>query len=100
MKSLPCTTELIWQHLFSFLTNQLKRIWNFSAEYGYGTLAVLLISLLAFVGLLFFPILNSQAFKLAMQFFIALGVGTLSGDAILHIFPEVRGQMWHMQYSL
>ena len=59
------------------------------AEYGYGTVAVLIISLLAFGGLLLFPTIGSPAYKLTMQFFIALGVGTLSGDALLHVIPEV-----------
>nr|CAB3266265.1 zinc transporter ZIP12 [Phallusia mammillata] len=62
-----------------------------SHRYGYGTLAVAVIGLLAFAGILFFPALSTPWFKLGMQFFIALGVGTLSGDAILHIIPEIVG---------
>ncbi|CAK8683641.1 unnamed protein product [Clavelina lepadiformis] len=60
-------------------------------KYGYGTASVGIISALAFVGIFFFPVLESVKFKLVMQFFIALGVGTMSGDAILHIIPEVTG---------
>jgi len=52
--------------------------------------AVTIISMLAFGGMLFFPVVKSVKFRLTMQFFIALGVGTLSGDAIFHIFPDVR----------
>nr|CAB3266267.1 zinc transporter ZIP12 [Phallusia mammillata] len=66
-----------------------------SHRYGYGTVAVAVISLLAFVGILFFPVLSTSWFKLVMQFFIALGVGTLSGDAILHIIPEIVGLHGH-----
>jgi len=62
----------------------------FILEYGYGTAAVLIISLLAFGGLLLFPSIGSVSYKMTMQFFIALGVGTLSGDALLHLIPEVR----------
>jgi len=50
---------------------------------------VLVISLLAFGGLLLFPSIGKTWYKLTIQFFIALGVGTLSGDALLHIIPEV-----------
>uniref|UniRef100_F6X0G2 Uncharacterized protein n=1 Tax=Ciona intestinalis TaxID=7719 RepID=F6X0G2_CIOIN len=57
-------------------------------KFGYGTAAVVVISMLAFVGILTFPTLNSPVFKMITQFFVALGVGTLSGDAILHIIPE------------
>nr|XP_026696580.1 zinc transporter ZIP12 isoform X2 [Ciona intestinalis] len=60
-------------------------------KFGYGTAAVVVISMLAFVGILTFPTLNSPVFKMITQFFVALGVGTLSGDAILHIIPEVLG---------
>ena len=58
-------------------------------EYGYGTLAVFIISLLAFIGLLLIPSVGTIGCKLAMQFFIALGVGALSGDALLHLIPGV-----------
>ena len=58
-------------------------------EYGYGTVAVLIISLLALGGLLMFPAIGSASYKLIMQFFIALGVGSLSGDALLHLIPQV-----------
>lgn len=64
-------------------------------KYGFGTLAVLIISLSAFGGLLLFPSIGSVSFKLTMQFFIALGIGTLSGDALLHIIPEVVGLHSH-----
>ena len=58
--------------------------------YGYGTVAVLIISLLAFGGLLLFPAIGTPTYRLTMQFFIALGVGSLSGDALLHLIPEVK----------
>ena len=59
------------------------------AEYGFGTAAVAIISALAFVGMVFFPMIRSEKFKLVMQFFVALGVGAMSGDAIFHIIPNV-----------
>nr|XP_039257757.1 zinc transporter ZIP4-like [Styela clava] len=64
-------------------------------RYGYGTASVLIISLLAFLGLLMFPAIGTDGYKMTMQFFIALGVGTMSGDALLHIIPEVVGLHAH-----
>ena len=71
------------------LFNRSFRVIIYLSEYGYGTASVLILSLLAFVGLLLFPAVDIAWCKLMMTFFVALGVGTLSGDAILHIIPEV-----------
>jgi hypothetical protein len=59
------------------------------AEYGYGTLAVIIVSLLAVLGIAFIPLFKKNIYEYALQGFIALGVGTLSGDALLHLLPEV-----------
>ncbi|OQV24841.1 Zinc transporter ZIP12 [Hypsibius exemplaris] len=57
-------------------------------KYGYGTAAVVGISLLSVVGILFIPLFKRSVYEYALQGFIALGVGTLSGDALLHLLPE------------
>lgn len=57
--------------------------------YGYGTLSVAIISLLAILGLLLFPVLKTEGYKITMQFFIGLGIGTLAADAVVHIIPKV-----------
>ncbi|XP_039257745.2 metal cation symporter ZIP14-like [Styela clava] len=64
-------------------------------RYGYGTASVFIISLLSFLGLVMFPAIGTGVYKMTMQFFIALGVGTMSGDALLHIIPEVVGLHEH-----
>ncbi|XP_078580844.1 zinc transporter ZIP12-like isoform X1 [Branchiostoma floridae x Branchiostoma japonicum] len=60
-------------------------------KYGYGTLAVLIISLLALIGVLFIPMFSSSLYKEALQGCIALGVGALTGDALLHLIPQALG---------
>lgn len=58
-------------------------------EYGYGTVAVVTICALSLLGIVFIPLFKRRFYENALQGFIALGVGTLSGDALLHLLPEV-----------
>ncbi|XP_055352379.1 metal cation symporter ZIP14-like [Paramacrobiotus metropolitanus] len=56
--------------------------------WGYGTLAVLLISLGSVVGVLFLPIMKAHFYHQFLMGMVGLGVGCLCGSAIFHLIPQ------------
>uniref|UniRef100_A0A8C0GE98 Solute carrier family 39 member 5 n=1 Tax=Chelonoidis abingdonii TaxID=106734 RepID=A0A8C0GE98_CHEAB len=57
---------------------------------GWGFLAITVISLPSALALLLVPFLGRDFGHLLLAFLVALAVGTLCGDALLHLWPHVR----------
>lgn len=57
----------------------------------YGFISITLISLLSLLGVILIPFINQGCFKFLLNFLVALAVGTLSGDALLHLLPHSQG---------
>lgn len=60
-----------------------------------GFISITLISLLALVGVVLIPLINKVCFNFLLSFLVALAVGTLSGDAFLHLIPHSLGHPQH-----
>uniref|UniRef100_A0A452H3I0 Uncharacterized protein n=1 Tax=Gopherus agassizii TaxID=38772 RepID=A0A452H3I0_9SAUR len=62
------------------------------AVLGWGFLAITLISLPSALALLLVPFLGRDFGRLLLAFLVALAVGTLCGDALLHLWPHAQGR--------
>nr|XP_022292200.1 zinc transporter ZIP10-like isoform X2 [Crassostrea virginica] len=56
--------------------------------WGYSSLAILIISLVGLLGVAVIPIMQRVFYNHLLQFLVALAVGALSGDAMLHLIPH------------
>lgn len=61
----------------------------FPTGLGWGFLAITLTSLPSVLAIVLVPLLNHNLFRFLLAFLVALAVGTLCGDALLHLWPHV-----------
>jgi len=59
-----------------------------SHVWGYGILSITVISLTSLLAIAIIPLMGHSIYKKIMSFLVALAVGTLSGDALLHLIPH------------
>ncbi|XP_021566807.1 zinc transporter ZIP6 isoform X3 [Carlito syrichta] len=60
-----------------------------------GFIAISIISFLSLLGVILVPLMNRVFFKFLLSFLVALAVGTLSGDAFLHLLPHSHASHQH-----
>ncbi|XP_075054125.1 zinc transporter ZIP5 [Mixophyes fleayi] len=57
---------------------------------GWGALAVTVITAPSLLAVAFVPLLRRPLFRYLLRFLVALAVGTLCGDALLHLLPHAQ----------
>lgn len=77
--------------LFMRFCNNSSKFLLLSSEYLYATLANVVVTLAALIGIVMLLCTScTSAFQLVLHFAISLAVGSLTGDALLHLLPMVR----------
>ena len=61
--------------------------------WGYAILAVTIISLVGLVSVAIIPAMQKVFYNHLLQFFVSLAIGSLTGDALLHLIPHVSSSM-------
>lgn len=59
------------------------------AAWLYASLSVMTISLLGLLGVAMVPLVQRNFYHQLLHFLVALAVGTMCGDALLHLLPHV-----------
>ncbi|XP_019900954.2 zinc transporter ZIP6 isoform X1 [Esox lucius] len=75
--------------------NENKKGGSIQAAWAGGIISITIISLLSLAGVVLIPLMNRVFFKFLLSFLVALAVGTLSGDAFLHLIPHSQGGHTH-----
>ncbi len=57
--------------------------------WAYALLAVTVISLVGLLGVAVVPVMQRVFYNHLLQFLVAMAVGSLIGDALLHLLPHV-----------
>uniref|UniRef100_A0A8D0HP90 Solute carrier family 39 member 10 n=1 Tax=Sphenodon punctatus TaxID=8508 RepID=A0A8D0HP90_SPHPU len=100
--------RLCIEHYDDLLTEDLNKEKNTSVEnkdktgasaWICGIISITVISLLSLLGVILIPIINQGCFKFLLTFLVALAVGTLSGDALLHLLPHSQGGHNHSHHE-
>ncbi|NWJ02742.1 S39AA protein, partial [Crypturellus undulatus] len=82
-----------YEELEDFMKNKSASIENTNttgaSAWFCGIISITVISLLSLLGVILIPIINQWCFKFLLTFLVALAVGTMSGDALLHLLPHV-----------
>ncbi|XP_026073925.1 zinc transporter ZIP10-like [Carassius auratus] len=82
---------LHYHHVDTEVQDAASSVW----VWMWGFVSITIISLLSLLGVVLVPILNQSCFKFLLTFLVALAVGTLSGDALLHLLPHSQSDHDH-----
>jgi len=68
--------------------------------WGFSILACVIISAVGLVAVAIIPVMHKVIYNHLLQFLVALAIGSLTGDAMLHLLPHVRSHLltYHCTY--
>ncbi|OCT74372.1 zinc transporter ZIP6 [Xenopus laevis] len=76
-----------------------QNIYSVKVAWIGGCISITIISVLSLLGVILLPLMNRVFFKFLLSFLVALAVGTLSGDAFLHLLPHSHAKHYHSHGS-
>lgn len=82
-----CVNQSLFKHVHSDVKESVME--DRASVWLYSTLAVLGVSLCGLLGVAVIPFMDKHYYNHVIQFLVALAVGTLCGDALLHLLPHV-----------
>ncbi|EDW19732.1 zinc transporter foi [Drosophila mojavensis] len=62
-----------------------QRIWN---AWIYASISMFVLSACGLLGILLVPLMKTMAYQKILKFLVAIAVGTLAGDAFMHLLPH------------
>lgn len=74
--------------LVEYKPNEIAYVKNSAAVWLYSTISIFAISACGLLGVAVIPIMHKTYYNHLLQFLVALAVGTLCGDALLHLMPH------------
>lgn len=63
-----------------------KKLFQFA--WLYATISILIISMCGLVGVAIVPLMRSSSYSTILMFLVAVAIGTLAGDALMHLLPH------------
>ncbi|XP_076233617.1 zinc transporter foi isoform X1 [Calliopsis andreniformis] len=77
------------KYLGEDMTRNMVQVW------AYSTISILIISLCGLLGVAVIPFMGKIYYQQLLQFLVALAVGTLCGDALIHLLPHAMTSHEH-----